>query len=282
MLFSSVASLLGAPGQANYSAANAALDGMAAQLQQAGAPVVSVQWGAWAGAGMAANDAQTAARVERMGMGMVTPARGLAALEGVLAGLGAGELRRGRAAYLVHCSAYYCLCARRSGSQLTTSATRPAGTLAPAPITAANPFHWPNFLRRLPSPPALFSAFAPAAAPAAPSPARAASSSQLTLEAVEAQVAGAVQAVLGREVARGESLMEAGLDSLGAVELRNALARQFALELPATLTFDFPSVAAMAGYIAEGVGAAGARRSPGRGSSQRALLLALGVGGRMP
>jgi hypothetical protein len=84
VLFSSVASLLGAPGQANYAAANAGLDGLAAQLAACGLPAVSVQWGAWADGGMAAADAQTAARVERMGMSLISPAAGLAALEGVL------------------------------------------------------------------------------------------------------------------------------------------------------------------------------------------------------
>ena len=89
VLFSSVASLLGSPGQANYAAANAALDGLATHLSSAGLPTVSIQWGAWSGGGMAAADSQTAARVERMGMSLITPAAGLAALEGVL-----GQLNR--------------------------------------------------------------------------------------------------------------------------------------------------------------------------------------------
>ena len=33
------------------------------------------------------------------------------------------------------------------------------------------------------------------------------------------------------------------------MELRNALAARFSLDLPATLTLDYPSIAALAGYI---------------------------------
>ena len=84
VLFSSVASLLGSPGQANYSAANAALDSAATTASALGLPALSVQWGAWAGGGMAAGDAGTAARVERTGMAMVTPSLGLRALEAAL------------------------------------------------------------------------------------------------------------------------------------------------------------------------------------------------------
>ena len=60
------------------------------------------------------------------------------------------------------------------------------------------------------------------------------------------KVLQAVKEVVGGEVAPDDSLMEAGLDSLGAVELRNALSASFKVDLPATLTFDHPSASAMA------------------------------------
>ena len=47
-----------------------------------------------------------------------------------------------------------------------------------------------------------------------------------------------------------QPLMEAGLDSIGAVELRNAVSSAFGLDLPATATFDYPSTDALAKYIA--------------------------------
>ena len=63
------------------------------------------------------------------------------------------------------------------------------------------------------------------------------------------EVASMVAGILGTTVDPEQSLMEAGVDSLGAVDLRNALMAHYNLELPATATFDFPTVAAMAQHI---------------------------------
>ena len=44
---------------------------------------------------------------------------------------------------------------------------------------------------------------------------------------------------------------QAGVDSLGAIELRNAVAAKFSVTLPATALFDYPSPSILANAIAE-------------------------------
>ncbi|CAK8991084.1 unnamed protein product [Durusdinium trenchii] len=49
-------------------------------------------------------------------------------------------------------------------------------------------------------------------------------------------------------------LVETGLDSLAAVQLRNNLQQETALSLPSTLMFDYPTMQAMAEFISESAG----------------------------
>ena len=235
VLFSSVTALLGGMGQANYAAANAALDSLAAAWQWQGqAGVSSIQWGGWAGGGMASADATTAGRLARMGMALIEPKQGLAALAGML-----------------H----------------SVSATQPAQ------LTAV-PFVWDKFLTSSTSaqtvgmfdeftaavrsnqsqqPVSISTDSAPMLSSSTDRSASAAAVQGLTaeqrLDYLTAEVTAAVANVLGNAVAPTEPLMAAGLDSLGAVELKNALETHMGLELPSTLIFDYPSVNAIADYV---------------------------------
>ena len=64
--------------------------------------------------------------------------------------------------------------------------------------------------------------------------------------------------------------LQSGLDSLGSVELRNSLASAFQVELPATLAFDYPTVAAISAHILGHLPAASA--APAAKQHQRARV----------
>ncbi len=80
--FSSAAALYGSPGQASYSAANAYIDAVCANRHAQNQPALSINWGAWSGAGMAGQlDATLEQRAATFGMHMLAPGVALAAME---------------------------------------------------------------------------------------------------------------------------------------------------------------------------------------------------------
>jgi len=220
VLFSSVASFLGSAGQANYSAANGALDSLAAQWAAQGqAGVSSIQWGGWAGGGMAGGDAGTAARLARMGMPLITPSQGLAALSSALT----------TACHLLTAvpfawSVFLGQAANQSNPAyadfLPVSNNQDPTLLAQADldVVSGSCSSTPDTLT-------------------------------LSRDALLQQIVTAVETVIGHAIGHDEPLMAAGLDSLGTVELRNTLESKLGLQLPATLVFDYPTVNALADLL---------------------------------
>ncbi|MER6916108.1 thioester reductase domain-containing protein [Streptomyces sp. NPDC000594] len=86
VLFSSVSGILGGPGQANYAAANTALDALAHRRAAAGLPAVSVAWGPWTVTGGGMSAAADLHRVAREGFTALSAEHGTALLDAAVAG----------------------------------------------------------------------------------------------------------------------------------------------------------------------------------------------------
>uniref|UniRef100_UPI0038B27717 SDR family NAD(P)-dependent oxidoreductase n=1 Tax=Amycolatopsis pittospori TaxID=2749434 RepID=UPI0038B27717 len=85
VLFSSIAGVFGSPGQAAYSAANAALDALARQRRADGKPAQSLAWGLWRDGMGAALSGTDRDRIGRDGFGALEPEEGLALFDAAVA-----------------------------------------------------------------------------------------------------------------------------------------------------------------------------------------------------
>ena len=73
VLFSSVSSIIGSPGQANYAAANAALDALAHYRRAAGLPALTVNWTAISETGYLSRHVEVARELDRQGLSAIAP-----------------------------------------------------------------------------------------------------------------------------------------------------------------------------------------------------------------
>jgi myxalamid-type polyketide synthase MxaE and MxaD len=81
VLFSSASAILGSPSLGAYAAANAFMDGVAHARRARGQVALSVNWGPWAGEGMAQETGASRGPLRLRGMGAILPERGAALLE---------------------------------------------------------------------------------------------------------------------------------------------------------------------------------------------------------
>ncbi|QSY50319.1 MULTISPECIES: type I polyketide synthase [Streptomyces] len=225
VLFSSASATFGTPGQGNYAAANAFLDGLAQHRVTHGLPATSVGWGLWAEASGVTGHLTAAdrARITRAGDALGTE-EGLALLD---AALFSGHphlvaLRLDPAVFRAAAEAPHPLL-RDDSRPRTRRTARAAAAGAPAAGRS-------ELVGRL---------------------ARLDEADQLR-ELTEL-VRGAAAAVLGHSsgapIAPRRPFAELGFDSLTAVELRNHLTSLTGLRLSSTLVFDHPNSTALAAHL---------------------------------
>ncbi|MBH5333910.1 SDR family NAD(P)-dependent oxidoreductase [Streptomyces pactum] len=232
VLFSSAAAQLGNAGQANYAAANAALDALAHVRRATGLPASSLAWGLWADAtGMTGElDEADLARMERTGIGALSADLGLELFDESL-GLDAPLL----------------VPIRLNPAALRTQAQ--AGML-------------PALLRGLVRAPARRAETTGGSLAQRLAGVAEADREQAVLEVTLAQVAAVLGHASGAAIEPGRSFKELGFDSLAAVELRNRLAQTTGLRLPATLVFDHPSPEAVTRLLLKELGGGAGEEAP--------------------
>ena len=250
VLFSSVAGLWGNPGQGNYAAANAYLDGLASWRRGRGWPAVSLAWGPWLRpGGMTGRLGQADwERLGRLGLRPLSDQDGLVLLDAALA---TGE------ALLV--PARLDLPGRRALGDvppLLSGLVTPVRSVRPAAGLAGR-------LAALPT----------------------AGQDEAVRQIVLAQAALALGRTGLDPADAGRPFRDLGFDSLIAVEFRNRLNALTGLRLPAAVVFDHPTPDALAALVraallGETAGAPGAVTS--RADAEADRLVIVGMGCRFP
>jgi acyl transferase domain-containing protein/NADPH:quinone reductase-like Zn-dependent oxidoreductase len=219
VVFSSIASLFGSPGQSNYAAANAYLDALAQERRALGLPAVSINWGAWSEVGMGARTG-AGKRLSEMGIAEIAPDQGLDLMGRLL-----NPARPQMAVIPADWQRF--LAHGPVGRQPLFKRLESAKAVASTQTSAAAAVTWKEELANVP-----------------PGNRNALLEARITVQAVKVLGLGSDGTVDARR-----PLQEMGLDSLMAIELRNALAQGAGEALPSTLLFDHPTIDALVAFI---------------------------------
>lgn len=216
LLCSSMASVTGSPGQSNYSAANAFLDGLAWHRHELGLTALSINWGQWDGVGLT-SQGHTRNRWQLEGFGKLTVDQSLSHLNALLRStavqVGVSPIEFSRLPDL-----FQRLPLLRAFARPKTESEQ-GNRLFRDRLDAA-----PAGRRRT-----------------------------LLDKFVQENVA-AVLGVEARELTdRRAGFSSLGMDSLATLELRNRLQAGLRESLPAALAFHYPNVETLVNFLAEGV-----------------------------
>jgi len=219
--FSSIASLLGSPGQANYAAANASLDALVHHRRALGLPGLSINWGPWGEAGMAAElDEHGRQTLARRGL---TPLRPSAAFDALSALISSGAAQ----------AAVVDVDWTRYSREIYGQDVPPSLRSQVSGEHEQGGGGEPGFRAKL------------GKAPADRRPAM-----------LESFVGGLIAELLGdvRETLPvDEGFYELGIDSLSVMLLRNRLQSELGVSLPATLAFEHTTIRSLTDYLARDV-----------------------------
>jgi NAD(P)-dependent dehydrogenase (short-subunit alcohol dehydrogenase family)/acyl carrier protein len=219
VLFSSVASIVGSPGQAGYAAANAFMNRLARFRRALGLPATSLCWGPWADDGLAAR-ADRDGRLAGHGFAGIPPELGIQALHQAL---GAGRV------------------------ELAIMDFQPGAWRASFPASAALPF-FSELPAGEPTDDELVNGGGDIVARLMAAPTR-----RLRRELLGSFLREEIGRVLRQapdRIGAHAPFGSLGLDSLMALEVRNRLERELGQGLPVSVVWNYPTVAELAAFVA--------------------------------
>jgi polyketide synthase 12 len=239
VLFSSMAGLVGSSGQANYSAANSFLDGLAVHRRRHGLPAISLGWGLWDQASSMTGglEAVDFARFARDGITAMSSNEALQLLDTAMV---IDE------PFLVP-------------AHIDTTALRAkfdGGTLPPMFVDLI------NAKPRRQVDDSLAAAKSKSALLQRLDDLPEDEQQEILLDLVRSHIATVLGNTTAEAIDPDKAFQELGFDSLTAVEMRNRLKAATGLPLSPTLIFDYPNSAALAGYFHQELVGASAEAAP--------------------